>query len=213
MEILLNISLIAISMKKQIKKIKTEKNILNLGCGDSEDHDRSKEFTIDITPAAKADLIWDLRKTPWPIEDNQFDMVYAENIIEHLPDTCAVMNEIWRVCKDRAIVKVIVPHYTGFTSWSCPEHYKTFTSISFDYFDKQFDIIHKRLKYSPHDRHPFLWKIIDWLINRNYIISDRFGSLIGGIGIIFITLKAKKDKKLDYQNKYICRPGEEIDEG
>jgi hypothetical protein len=77
-------------------------------------------------PATKADLIWDLRKTPWPIEATQFDMAYAENIIEHLPDTCRVMNGISRVCKDKAIIKMIVPHYIGFTSWSCPEHYKTF---------------------------------------------------------------------------------------
>lgn len=192
-------------MEKTAKKIKTSKRILNLGCGDSLSHDRSKEFTIDIAPAAKPDLVWNLMDLPWPIEDDQFDFIYAENIIEHLPDTCGIMQEIWRVCKDKATVKIIVPHYTGFTSWSCPEHYKTFTSISFDYFHKQFDCTSKRLKYSPHNRHPFLWKILDWLINRNYVISDRFGSLIGGIAEIRLTLKAKKNKNLDDAKNYVGR--------
>ncbi|MBT3866185.1 methyltransferase domain-containing protein [Candidatus Woesearchaeota archaeon] len=192
-------------MAKTPKKIRTNKRILNLGAEDIRHHSNNEEFTIDIAPAAKPDVVWDLRKTPWPIEDNQFDIVYAENIIEHLPDTCAVMQEIWRVCKDGAKVKIIVPHYTGFTSWSCPEHYKTFTSITFDYFNKQFDVVKKRLKYSPHDRHPFLWKILDWLINRNYIISDRFGSLIGGIAEIRLTLRAKKKVNLDGDEEYISR--------
>ena len=43
------------------------------------------------------------KKIPWPIEDNQFDLIYAENIIEHLLDTCAVMEEIWKVSKPGAI--------------------------------------------------------------------------------------------------------------
>lgn len=188
-------------MTKIKKKVRTKKRILNLGCGEMNYHGKDEEFKIDINSQSNPDLVWDLRNLPWPIEDNQFDIVYAENIIEHLPDTCGVMQEIWRICKDKATVKIIVPHYTGFTSWSCPEHYKTFTSISFDYFHKQFDVIKKRLKYSPHNRHPFLWKILDWLINRNYVISDRFGFLIGGIAEIRLTLQAKKNEensKKDY---------------
>ncbi len=191
---------------KAKKPIATKKTVLNLGCGEMDYH-KDHEFRIDLNPASNPDLVWDLRKTPWPIKDNQFDMVYAENIIEHLPDTCAIMNEIWRVCKDKAKVKIIVPHYTGFTSWSCPEHYKTFTTISFDYFHNQFDCIYKRLKYSPHNNHPFLWKILDWLINRNYIISDRFGSLIGGIAEIRLILRAKKKDQEKIKKGYVSRPG------
>jgi len=193
-----------------VKKLKTNKRILNLGAEEVRHHSKDEEFTIDILPHTKPDLVWDLRKTPWPIPDNQFDIVYAENIIEHLPDTCGIMDEIWRVCREGAVVKIIVPHYTGFTSWSCPEHYKTFTSITFDYFDKQFDVVKKRLKYSPHNRHPILWKIIDWLINQDYILSDRFGSLIGGIGIIKLTLKAKNKNKLNKNKQRVNRPPEKI---
>ncbi|MFH1308565.1 MAG: methyltransferase domain-containing protein [Patescibacteria group bacterium] len=189
------------------KKMKTNKRILNLGAEELHHHTKEEEFSIDIQPKTKPDLIWDLRKMPWPIADNQFDIVYAENIIEHLPDTCGVMNEIWRVCKDKAIVKIIVPHYTGFTSWSCPEHYKTFTSITFDYFNKQFDVLFKRLEYSCHNRHPRLWKFLNWLINKNYILSDRFGYLIGGISIIKLVLRAKK-RKFDSSKELISRPGE-----
>ncbi len=191
-------------MTKIKGKVKTKKSILNLGCGEMNYHGKNEEFKIDINPLSNPDLVWDLRNLPWPIEDNQFDVIYAENIIEHLPDTCGVMQEIWRICKDKATVKIIVPHYTGFTSWSCPEHYKTFTSISFDYFHKQFDITKKRLKYSPHNRHPFLWKILDWLINRNYIISDRFGFLIGGIAEIRLTLRAKKNRESNKKD-YVSR--------
>ncbi len=177
-----------------MKKMKTDKKILNLGCGESVDHDRDKEFKIDIMEQHDPDLVWDLRKTPWPIADNQFELVYAENIIEHLPDTCAMMEEIWRVSKPGALVKIIVPHYTGYVSWSCPEHYKTFSSGTFRYFDKQFEEVDLKLRYFVSGRHKILSAIIDPILNLHFGFSDRFGALFGGISEVKTTLKVKKAK-------------------
>ncbi len=169
------------------------KTILDLGCGPTK---REGAFRVDVIEEFSPDLVWDLRKLPYPFPDNAFNEVYLENVIEHLPDTVAVMQEVHRICKPGALVKIWVPHYTGYTSWSCPEHYKTFTSISFDYFadQKYFDVVHKRLRYSVHSKH----RILDWLINRNYALSDRFGFLIGGIAEIHVTLRArdKSDRKV-----------------
>lgn len=169
------------------------KRILDLGCGPMR---REGAFRVDVIEEYEPDLVWDLRKLPYPLPDNSFEEVYLENIVEHLPDTVAVMQEVHRVCKPGALVKVWVPHYTGYTSWCCPEHYKTFTSISFDYFADHgyFDVVEKRLRYSVHHRH----RILDWLINRNFVIADRFGFLIGGIADIYLVLKArpKSDKKI-----------------
>ena len=186
--------------------IKTDKKIFNLGCGES--GDPSKEFTIDIMPNFNPDLVWDLRKTPWPIADNQFEMVYAENVIEHLSDTCAVMQEIWRVCKPGAKVKIIVPHYTGYLSWSCPEHYKTFSSGTFVYFDKQFDTDYIKLNYFACKRHKILGAIMNFFINLNLGVSDRFGSLVGGIAEVETVLTVKKNKSLDKKKVKINRPAQ-----
>ena len=189
-----------------MKSIKTNKKIFNLGCGESKTHDRSKEFTVDIMPNFKPDLIWDLRKTPWPIEENQFEEVYAENVIEHLPDTCAIMEELWRISKPGAKIRIIVPHYTGYLSWSCPEHYKTFSSGTFKYFNKQFNTDYIKLNYFASKRHKFVGKIMNFILNLHLGFSDRFGSLFGGIAEVETVLTVKKDKILDKSKVRVNRP-------
>ena len=189
-----------------MKKITTDKKILNIGSG--EKGLPEKEFTIDIMENFNADLIWDLRKTPWPIEDNQFEEIYAENIIEHLPDTCAIMEEIWRVSKPGAFIKIIVPHYTGYVSWSCPEHYKTFSSGTFKYFDKQFDTLSIKLNYFACYRHKIIGGLMNFFVNLHLGISDRFGSLVGGISEVETILKVKKDKKLQRSKIRVNRPAD-----
>jgi len=194
------------SLWASMEKVKTDKKTFNLGCGES--GNSKEEFTIDIMPNFKPDLIWDLRKTPWPIEDNQFELVRAENIIEHFPDTCAMMEEIWRISKPGAIIKIIVPHYTGYLSWSCPEHYKTFSSGTFKYFDKQFDTVSIKLNYFACKRHKIIGPFMNFFINLHLGVSDRFGSLIGGIAEVETVLQVKKDKNLDRKSIRVNRPAE-----
>lgn len=170
------------------------KKVLDLGCGPMR---REGAFRVDVIDEYEPDLVWDLRKLPYPLPDNSFDEVYLENVLEHLPDTVGVVKEVHRICKPGALVKIWVPHYTGYTSWSCPEHYKTFTSISFDYFCDHgyFEMVDKKLRYSVHKKH----RILDWLINRNFVVADRFGSLIGGIAEVHVAMRAKpkSDAKID----------------
>jgi hypothetical protein len=82
------------------------------------------------------------------------------------------------VCKPGAIVKIIVPHFSGYISWSCPEHYKTFSTGTFRYFVT--------------GRHKFVSSIMDRIINFYFGISDRFGPLIGGISEVNTVLRVKK---------------------
>jgi len=105
--------------------------ILDVGCG------RNKvkgAIGIDVNPQSDADIIHDLNKFPWPFRDNEFDLIICHDVLEHLDDVIKVMEEIWRISRDEALVKIQVPSASGFTLFSDPTHKQGFTSRTFDYF-------------------------------------------------------------------------------
>ena len=88
---------------------------LNLGSG------RKKIPTavnLDINPSTHPNVVYDLNRQPWPFRDNQFREVLAYDIIEHLVDIVAVMEEIHRVCDENAVVRITVPHFSS--AWMFP---------------------------------------------------------------------------------------------
>lgn len=111
----------------------TIQKILNLGCGKKKS---DNHFGIDINPRSDADLIYDVNKTPWPLEDNQFEEVICASIIEHLENFYGVMEEIWRISKNGALVYISIPHYSDTAAFTDPTHKKYFTTYSFDVLTK-----------------------------------------------------------------------------
>ena len=83
---------------------------LHLGCG----RDIKEGFVnIDRVKGEGVDVICNLGHEPLPFEDNTIDAVYANSFIEHLDceETDFLLDELYRVCKPRAIIEFISPHY------------------------------------------------------------------------------------------------------
>lgn len=106
--------------------------ILDFGCGTRK---RKGAIGIDINPRTQADVIHDLQKFPYPFNDNRFEEVYVDNVIEHLEDVVRTMEEIHRILEDRGLVKIIVPYFRSRWAFIDPTHKHFFTSDSFAYFD------------------------------------------------------------------------------
>lgn len=107
-------------------------DVLNLGCG------RKKipgAVNVDISSAVGADIVHNLAVLPWPLPSNTFREVHATDVIEHLDDTLAVMEEIYRVCRGGALVHIAVPHFSSANAFTDPTHRRQFSYFSFDYFD------------------------------------------------------------------------------
>ena len=105
--------------------------ILDVGCG------RKKSpgaIGIDINPESNADVLHDLNRIPYPFADNTFDMIVSDNCLEHLENVIAVVEELHRIAKPSAIVKIIVPFYSGRYAHTDPTHRHFFGWRSFDYF-------------------------------------------------------------------------------
>ena len=66
------------------------------------------------------------------------------NVLEHLPDTIKVMEELHRVSKNGCIIHIRVPYWNSFISYGDPTHLKTFYQNSFDFFDQSTDLGQRR---------------------------------------------------------------------
>ncbi len=105
----------------------------NLGCGKDI---RPGYVNVDGKPLPGVDVRVDLSRFPWPFRDNAFDEVLAIHVVEHLPDTIRVMEEIHRITSPGATVTIEVPHYKHSNAYKDPTHVRLFTEETFDYFGK-----------------------------------------------------------------------------
>lgn len=124
---------------------------LNMGCGFKklEDH-----WNVDVEPKCNPDQVLDFEVTPWPYEDNFFDKITADNILEHLGQNPKVftniIKEMYRVSKDQAEWYVNIPHHRCDLYWDDYTHVRILTPKTFRMFDQKvnFESIAKKLSDS-----------------------------------------------------------------
>lgn len=109
---------------------------LDLGCGGSK---APGHVGLDQNPDSQADIICDLSKGI-PLPDNHADAIRAWDFIEHIADKIFLMNEIFRVAKDKAEVDISVPSTDGRGAWQDPDHKSWWNENSFYYYTALFDI-------------------------------------------------------------------------
>jgi SAM-dependent methyltransferase len=113
--------------------------ILNLGCGGKVERDQPA-VNVDIREVPGINVVHDLNEMPWPFDDGQFDKVQAEDILEHLDDLVAAVDEIWRVLEPGSLLWVRGPYYLGLNWCADPTHRRAFNEFSFDYLDPNLPI-------------------------------------------------------------------------
>lgn len=118
--------------------------ILDLGCGVNK---RAGAFGVDANPAVNPDLVHDLNSIPFPLEDSTFDEIYLDNVLEHLIDVVGTMEELHRVAKKGASVRIDVPYFRSRYAVLDPTHIHAFTVESFGYFDPAHPFF-ERYRYS-----------------------------------------------------------------
>src|SRR3989337_727657 len=101
-----------------------KQQILHLGCGNKK---KPNAIGVDIIKGLQADVIHNLDKFPYPFKTNQFDEIFAENIIEHLENIPKVMAEIHRISRNGARFLITTSHFTSVDSFTDPTHKHFFT--------------------------------------------------------------------------------------
>jgi len=118
-------------MKKQEQK---QLRKLNLGSGNRKLPKEEGWINIDINKKHNPDIIRNLNYG-LPFEDNSIDEIYASHIIEHIDDIFFFMYEIWRVCKNDTIVKVIAPYYKAVEISIHPTHKRFLRNRYFEFWN------------------------------------------------------------------------------
>lgn len=106
------------------------KKVLNLGCGTSVYH-APNVTNLDGFKGEGVDIVWDLSKTPLPFEDQEFDFIIANHVIEHIPNWFECFKELARITKIGGVIEVWCPPVSSDTAFTYRDHINSIGLQSF----------------------------------------------------------------------------------
>jgi|SRR3989338_4511188 len=179
------------------------KKALDVGCGFRK---LPGARGIDIIKTSDADIAHDLAVFPWPVENNSFDIILLNSVLEHMPNVLKTMKELYRISKPGARVVIKVPHFRCADAFADPTHSHYFTSQSMDYFIAGTELGHygyasgkfKKLGFWygwPHASGNPLKQMLKVFIHKFPDFYDQYLSLLLPTECIFWELEVVKDTK------------------
>lgn len=111
---------------------------LNLGCGNNKLHGY---VNVDMFDHCEPDVLFNIENTPWAMwSDNSVDEIMMIHVLEHIGATPElyfnVIKEMYRVCKDGALIHIQVPHWQHDNFHHDPTHVRKITPIGLAMFGK-----------------------------------------------------------------------------
>ena len=152
-----------------VSALRMAKTTLNLGCGNRQLPDA---VNLDSNARVHPDVVHDLNSRPWPFDNDFFQAVTAYDAIEHCDDVIATMEEIHRISRNGAIVKITVPHFSCANTYIDPTHKHQFGHGSFHYvtcenaFSFYTDKLYRRRVSRIVFAESIVNKVVSWLANR-----------------------------------------------
>ncbi|PIO08351.1 hypothetical protein COU59_01860 [Candidatus Pacearchaeota archaeon CG10_big_fil_rev_8_21_14_0_10_34_12] len=173
--------------------------ILDVGCGN---HKVPGSLGLDFVKVPGVDIVHDLNKIPYPFKENTFDIIHANQVLEHLdPPLDKILGELCRICKPDGRIKILVPHAASIGAFSDSTHKKFFTYNTFDdfglseqsYYTKtRVKIIKRKFLYLTGRKSSKLLSPISWVANKIPLIYSHFLAFIFPISTIYFELKPVK---------------------
>jgi len=103
---------------------------LNLGCGRNI---KNGWVNLDSVDIPGVDVIHDIEKLPLPFDDEHFDEIRCDNILEHV-EYIPVLKDLYRILKPGGCLKIRVPHFSSRNNYVDPTHKKRFSVSTFEFF-------------------------------------------------------------------------------
>lgn len=113
---------------------------LDLGCGQNcQDGFQG----VDIADIEGVEHVVDLTVFPWPFDDDSVDEIYSSHYVEHTyplggahDGLVAFMDEVWRICKHDAKVKIVHPYLKSDRAFQDPTHTRFIPDATWHYFSR-----------------------------------------------------------------------------
>lgn len=138
---------------------------LNVGCGRKH---KAGFVNLDISAEVGADVVHDLNCVPWPFESGTFEEVHAYDVLEHVDNVPAVLEEIHRICKPGGLLCVTVPHFSSANAFTDLTHRHWFSWKSFEPYRPGAELdFYSRARFNPrHTRISFYPSIVNRIVFR-----------------------------------------------
>jgi len=94
---------------------------------------------LDSVDLPGVDVVRDIEKLPLPFDDEEFDEIICDNVLEHV-EYIPVLKVLYRIFKPGGQLKIRVPHFNSHTSFGDPTHRKFFFQHNFRIFCRQYKI-------------------------------------------------------------------------
>ena len=101
--------------------------ILDIGCGSAK---TPGAVGLDVSPDTDADIVHDLDAFPYPIEDESFDQILLQDVIEHVRDPIKVFEELHRISRPGAQIQLRTPHFSSVLAYGDPTHRHYFSALA-----------------------------------------------------------------------------------
>lgn len=85
---------------------------VEIGCGKTK---TEGYIGVDRFPLEGVDIVADINNG-LPFETNSVDVIFACHSLEHMDDLQQIMDEIFRICKNGAIINILSPYYNTHTN-------------------------------------------------------------------------------------------------
>ena len=125
--------------------------VLDLGCGSAK---YPGAVGVDISPDTDADIVHDLDRFPYPIEDDSFDQILLQDVLEHVAEPIRMFEELHRIARPGARIQLRTPHFSSVLAYGDPTHRHYFSTIAIrqlaeprfaHYSQVRFNIVHVTL--------------------------------------------------------------------
>jgi ubiquinone/menaquinone biosynthesis C-methylase UbiE len=157
---------------------------LNFSCG----NDIKEGWDNCDWQKGKNVIFCDANKFPYPFKKNTYDYIYARNCLQLFNEPRKVLEELWRISKDGAIIEVITAHW----------HNKgAYTDLDTKHFFNEQSFIklvegNCRIEYKPKFKIEKI-KLVQTKIGKFIPFREKLSNIFGGlIGEMNIKLKVIK---------------------
>lgn len=106
------------------------RKVLNIGAGGAA-FKAPNVVNLDITPGDGINVVWDCSKTPLPFEDNTFDHIIANHVMEHIPNWFECMKEMARIVKVGGTIEIWTPPVSSDAALTYRDHINFIGTESF----------------------------------------------------------------------------------